>query len=56
MQNVDIGFDAVVGAGAVVVGDVDPMTTVVGVPARVIKDSPSADEFTSMLMPATRSC
>ncbi len=53
VQNVHIGFDAVVGAGAVVVSNVDPMTTVVGVPARVIKDSPSADEFTSMLMPAT---
>ena len=53
VQNVHIGFDAVVGAGAVVVHNVDPMTTVVGVPARVIKDSPSVEEFTSMLMPAT---
>jgi len=51
VQNVRIGFEAVVGAGAVVTRHVDPMTTVVGVPARVVKDSPSAKEFTSLLMP-----
>ena len=51
IQNVHVGFEAVVAAGAVVVRNVDPMTTVVGVPARVIKDSPSADQFASMMMP-----
>ena len=51
VQNVRIGFEAIVGAGAVVVGDVEPMTTVVGVPARAIKDAPSVDEFASMLSP-----
>jgi sugar O-acyltransferase (sialic acid O-acetyltransferase NeuD family) len=37
IQGVSIGEDAVVGAGAVVVSDVPPGSTVVGVPARVIK-------------------
>jgi len=51
IQNVRIGFEAIVGAGAVVTTNVDPMTTVVGVPARAIKDAPSPDEFASMLKP-----
>lgn len=51
IQNVRIGFEAIVGAGAVVVEDVAPMTTVVGVPARAIKDAPSTEEFTTMLSP-----
>jgi sugar O-acyltransferase (sialic acid O-acetyltransferase NeuD family) len=49
VQNIRIGFEAVVGAGAVVVRDVDPMTTVVGVPARTVKDAPTTDEFASLL-------
>jgi sugar O-acyltransferase (sialic acid O-acetyltransferase NeuD family) len=51
IQDVHIGFEAVVGAGSVVVRDVDPMTTVVGVPARVAKASPSPSEFASLLAP-----
>ncbi|HPF40601.1 MAG TPA: acetyltransferase [Phycisphaerae bacterium] len=51
IQNVRIGFEAIVGAGAVVVKDVEPMTTVVGVPAQPTKDAPSADEFAAMLAP-----
>lgn len=51
LQCVRIGYDAIVGGGAVVTRDVDPMTTVVGVPARPIKCAPDADEFTAMLMP-----
>ncbi len=51
IQNIRIGFEAVVGAGAVVINDVDPMTTVVGVPAHVVKDSPTADEFASLISP-----
>ncbi|MEE8169137.1 MAG: acetyltransferase [Phycisphaerae bacterium] len=51
IQNIRIGFDAIVGAGAVVVSDVGPMTTVVGVPAREIKDAPDAAQFAALLHP-----
>jgi len=51
VQNVRIGYEAVVGAGAVVIRDVPPLTTVVGVPAREIKDIPDPDEFHAWLMP-----
>ena len=43
IQNVRIGYDAVVGAGSVVIEDVEPMTTVVGVPAKTIKAKPVFD-------------
>ncbi len=39
IQGITIGESAVVGAGAVVLEDVNPYTTVVGVPARVVKKS-----------------
>ena len=51
VQNIRIGFEAVVGAGAVVTKDVDPMTIVVGVPARPTKASPSPDDLVSLLAP-----
>ncbi len=51
VQGLRIGFESIVGAGAVVTESVDPMTTVVGVPARVVKDAPSANEFTALMMP-----
>lgn len=38
-QCLSIGEDAVVGAGAIVVKDVPPRTTVVGVPARAIREA-----------------
>ena len=41
IQMVRIGADAVVGAGAVVIQDVPASSTVVGVPARIIKRRPS---------------
>jgi sugar O-acyltransferase (sialic acid O-acetyltransferase NeuD family) len=48
IQNLRIGYDAVVGAGSVVIQDVEPMTTVVGVPARVIKNRPIFDPAIAM--------
>jgi len=51
LQCLRIGCEAIVGGGAVVTRSVEPMTTVVGVPARPIKDSPSPDEFAEMLVP-----
>jgi sugar O-acyltransferase (sialic acid O-acetyltransferase NeuD family) len=40
IQNRTIGAWAIVGAGAVVIRDVMPRTTVVGVPARILSDHP----------------
>jgi acetyltransferase-like isoleucine patch superfamily enzyme len=37
---VEIGEEAFVGAGAVVVKDVEPRVVVVGIPARVLRDVP----------------
>jgi sugar O-acyltransferase (sialic acid O-acetyltransferase NeuD family) len=53
LQCLRIGYDSIIGGGAVVTRDVDPMTTVVGVPARPIKCAPDADEFTAMLIPSS---
>jgi sugar O-acyltransferase (sialic acid O-acetyltransferase NeuD family) len=41
IQNVRIGTDAVVGAGAVVIKEVPPGVTVVGVPARILRQPKS---------------
>lgn len=51
IQSVRIGYESIVGAGAVVIGDVAPMSTVVGVPARVIRTQHIARERDAMLMP-----
>jgi acetyltransferase-like isoleucine patch superfamily enzyme len=44
---VEIGEEAFVGAGAVVVKDVPPRVVVVGNPARVLRDVPSGEFLTS---------
>jgi len=54
IQHVRVGFEAVVGAGAVVISDVAPMSTVVGVPARIIKHAQSAADVPGWLMPELR--
>lgn len=51
IQNLKIGYDAIVGAGAVVIQDVAAMTTVVGVPARPVKDIRNAEELTRWMLP-----
>lgn len=40
LPGVEIGEDAFVGAGAIVLRDVPPRTVVVGQPARVLRDVP----------------
>jgi serine O-acetyltransferase len=40
LGNVTIGHDSLIGANAVVVTDIPPYSTAVGIPARVIKQSP----------------
>ncbi|MFQ5589716.1 MAG: acetyltransferase [Phycisphaerae bacterium] len=56
IQSLRVGYEAVVGAGAVVTADVPPMSTVVGVPARVIKRSMAAEDswLRPELIPAER--
>ncbi len=44
LPGIEVGEEAFVGAGAVVIADVPPRTVVVGVPARVLRDVP-ADEL-----------
>jgi UDP-perosamine 4-acetyltransferase len=51
IHNVRIGPEAVVGAGAVVIRDVTAMSTVVGVPARPVKDYASVEEFAEWMLP-----
>jgi sugar O-acyltransferase (sialic acid O-acetyltransferase NeuD family) len=51
IQNIRIGCEAIVGAGAVVIRDVPSMATVVGVPARLVKDPSRAEEWSDWLLP-----
>ena len=37
IQSLRVGYESVIGAGAVVINNVNPMSTVVGVPARIVK-------------------
>jgi acetyltransferase EpsM len=45
IQNIRIGCEAIVGAGAVVISDVEPLSVVVGVPAKTIQDAPEMDTW-----------
>ena len=51
IQGIRVGYEAIVGAGAVVIEDVAPMSTVVGVPARPIKGPDVKKEREAWLLP-----
>lgn len=51
IQGVRIGCEAIVGGGAVVIRDVAPMSTVVGVPARTLREAPEYEEFVKIMTP-----
>lgn len=51
IPKVTLGYESIVGAGSVVIDDVPPMATVIGVPARTIKHAASED-LAAMLLPA----
>ena len=52
IPKVTLGCEAIVGAGAVVLEDVLPMATVVGVPAQPIKLASASEDVAAMLLPA----
>jgi acetyltransferase EpsM len=52
LPRITIGYESVIGAGAVVIDDIPPMTTAVGVPARPIKHATADEETAAMLLPA----
>ena len=51
IQSIRIGYEAVVGAGAVVIRDVAPMTTVVGVPAQETGRTAATSTDAAWLLP-----
>jgi acetyltransferase EpsM len=51
IQSTRVGYESVVGAGAVVISDVAPMSTVVGVPAREVKTIQKSAEAHSWMIP-----
>jgi acetyltransferase-like isoleucine patch superfamily enzyme len=53
LQCLRIGYDAIVGGGAVVTRDVEPMTTVVGVPARPVHAAMDPDELMALMLPSS---
>ncbi len=52
VPKVTLGYESIIGAGSVVIEDVPPMTTVVGVPAHAIKSACADEEIAAMLLPA----
>lgn len=52
VPRVTVGCEAIVGAGSVVLEDVPPMATVVGVPARPIRLATADEDMVAMVAPA----
>jgi len=55
LQGLRIGCEAVIGGGAVVIDDVAPMTTVVGVPACIVHEAPKPEAFELSTVPQSAS-
>jgi sugar O-acyltransferase (sialic acid O-acetyltransferase NeuD family) len=55
LQGLRIGSQAIVGGGSVVIRDVPPMSTVVGVPARVIHEPSEPEAYDDLPAPRRRS-
>ena len=55
VQKVTLGYESITGAGAVVIDDVEPLETVVGVPARAVRSIPQTDDDLAALMLPARS-
>lgn len=51
VPKVTLGCESIIGAGSVVIDDVPPMATVVGVPARPIKLASASEDIAAMLLP-----
>jgi len=51
IPKVTLGCEAIIGAGALVIEDVLPMATVVGVPARPIRLASASEDVAAMLLP-----
>ncbi len=51
IPKVTLGCESIIGAGTVVLEDVLPMATVVGVPGRPIKLASASEDMTAMLLP-----
>lgn len=52
VPSVTLGCESIIGAGSVVLEDVPEMATVVGVPARPIKQFAASEDHAAMLLPA----
>jgi sugar O-acyltransferase (sialic acid O-acetyltransferase NeuD family) len=52
IPKITLGCESIVGAGSVVIEDVPPMATVVGVPARRVKLAAASEDIAAMLLPA----
>jgi acetyltransferase-like isoleucine patch superfamily enzyme len=53
LPGIEVGEEAFIGAGAVVIADVPPRTVVVGVPARVLRDVPAEELLDARDSPTT---